>query len=289
LSASPQAGARPLPVAMRSGIGLRPGHYREVLASLPDVGFLEVHSENYFGDGGAPLHYLQRAGEHYPISLHGTGLSLGSTDPLNTDHLRKLKQLVERFDPLLVSDHLCWNSYQGVYLNDLLPLPYTEESLNNFVQRVDAVQDFIGRQLLIENPSDYLQYKHSRIPETEFLAEIGRRTGCRLLLDINNVYVSAVNLGFDAQHYIDALPANLVAEYHLAGHTVRELPEATILIDTHDGPVSEPVWQLYEYAIRGIGLRPTLIEWDARLPELDVLLSESGRADRICGQVQHVA
>lgn len=269
------------PVPRKSGIGLRPDHYHQLLEGLPDVGFLEVHSENYFGAGGAPLLYLEQASSHYPVSLHGIGLSLGSTDPLNTEHLASLKHLVDRFDPLLVSDHLCWCSVDGVYLNDLLPLPYTEESLRHFSDRVSQVQDVIGRQILIENPSSYLKFKHSTIPEPEFLAGIVERSGCGLLLDINNIYVSATNLGFDARRYIDSVPAGAVHEYHLAGHTLRELPEGNLLIDTHDAPVSEAVWDLFEYGIEVIGDRSSLIEWDASLPALEVLVEESRRANRI--------
>ena len=269
------------PVPRKSGIGLRPEHYRQLLEDLPDVGFLEVHSENYFGAGGAPLYYLEQASRYYPISLHGIGLSLGSTDPLNTAHLASLKQLVDRFDPLLVSDHLCWCSVDGVYLNDLLPLPYTEEALRHFSDRVSRVQDLIGRQLLVENPSNYLKFKHSTIPEPDFLAGIADRSGCGLLLDINNIYVSATNLGFDARRYIDSVPAGAVHEYHLAGHTLRELPEGNILIDTHDALVSEAVWDLFEYSVEIIGDRSSLIEWDARLPALEVLVEEGRRANRI--------
>ena len=274
------------PLTRDAGIGLRPGHYREVLQAQPKLGWLEVHSENYFGDGGAPLYYLEQARGHYPVSLHGIGLSLGSTDPLNTGHVKKLKQLIDRFDPVFVSDHLCWCSHSGNYLNDLLPLPYTEEALAHFSQRVSQVQDMIGRELLIENPSTYLKFKHSTIDEATFLSEVAARSGCALLLDVNNVYVSAMNQGFDAQHYIDSLPAERVREYHLAGHTVRELPQGTLYIDTHDAKVAEPVWELYEHTLSALGRRPTLIEWDSNLPALDVLLDEAGRVERISG-TQH--
>jgi len=265
-----------------AGIGLRPGHYRELLQSLPKLGWLEVHSENYFGDGGAPLHYLEKARSHYPVSLHGVGLSLGSTDGLNMDHLKRLKQLVDRFDPLFVSDHLCWSSVDGIYMNDLLPLPYTEEALSHFSERVRQVQDYLGRQLLVENPSSYLQYKHSTIGEAEFLVEVVERSGCGLLLDVNNVYVSAMNHGFDAQDYIDLVPADAVREYHLAGHTARELPQGTVYIDTHDAPVAEPVWSLFDYTLQRIGRRPSLIEWDSDLPDLAVLIDEARRAQSCC-------
>ena len=261
-----------------AGIGLRPGHYLDLLQSLPKLGWLEVHSENYFGYGGAPLHYLDQARNHYPVSLHGVGLSLGSTDTLNTRHLESLKSLVDRFDPLFVSDHLCWSSVDGIYLNDLLPLPYTEEALKHFSERVQQVQDYLGRELLVENPSSYLQYKHSTIDEAEFLAEVVARSGCGLLLDVNNVYVSAKNHGFDAAAYIDKMPADAVREYHLAGHSVRQLPEGAVYIDTHDAPVAEAVWSLYEYTLQAVGRRPTLIEWDSNLPELEILIGEARTA-----------
>ena len=272
-------GARPIPAA--AGIGLRAAHYRELLAARPAVGFLEVHSENYFGDGGAPLHYLEQARAHYPLSLHGVGLSLGSTDPLNRKHVAKLKRLVDRFEPALVSDHLCWCSVGGTFLNDLLPLPYTEEALEHFITHVAQAQELLGRQLLIENPSSYLTYPHSTIPEPDFLAEVTRRTGCALLLDVNNVYVSSRNHGFDATAYIDAMPAHAVQEIHLAGYTVNVYPEGEMLIDTHNARVHEPVWKLYRYTIARLGRRPTLIEWDADLPALEVLVEEAQLADVI--------
>lgn len=269
------------PIAATAGIGLRADHYRELLARRPKVGFLEVHSENYFGDGGAPLHYLEQARTHYPLSLHGVGLSLGSSDPLNRQHVARLKRLVDRFEPALVSDHLCWCSVGGVFMNDLLPLPYTEEALENFIAHVTETQDLLGRQLLIENPSTYLTYRHSTIPEAEFLSEIARRSGCALLLDVNNVYVSSCNHGLDATAYIDALPAGAVQEIHLAGYTVNSCPDGEVLIDTHNAPVDEPVWKLYRYTISRLGRRPTLIEWDSDLPALEVLVGEAAKADAI--------
>lgn len=262
-------------VPVKTGIGLRAPHYQELLAQRPAVGFLEVHSENYFGAGGAPLHYLEALRAHFPISLHGVGLSLGSADPLNREHLRQLRQLIRRFEPALVSEHLSWGSIDGAYLNDLLPLPYTEEALAHFSMRVAAAQDALGRELLIENPSSYLQYTDSTIPEWEFLAAVARRTGCGLLLDVNNVYVSSVNHGFDARAYIDALPAAAIREIHLAGYSVNRYPEGDILIDSHNAPVWESVWDLYEYAVRRLGARPTLIEWDTDLPPLRVLVEQA--------------
>jgi uncharacterized protein (UPF0276 family) len=270
-----------------------------LLEGEPDVGFLEVHSENYFGAGGAPHHYLERARARYPLSLHGVGLSLGSADPLDRRHLANLKRLIERYEPALVSDHLCWSSVDGRYLNDLLPLPYTEETLAHFARRVDEAQEYLGCELLIENPSSYLQFRESTIPEWEFLAEVARRSGCGILLDINNVYVSACNhrfadgtearaavqgstgCGFDADHYLAAMPRASVREFHLAGHTVKHLPEGDILIDTHNAPVHDAVWKLYGQAVERFGQVPTLIEWDTDLPELAVLVDEAHKAGRI--------
>ena len=264
--------ARPIP--NEAGIGLRAPHYRELLETLPPIGWFEVHSENFFGDGGQPLFFLEKFRAHYPLSLHGVGLSLGSTDPLNSTHLKKLKRLADRFEPGLVSDHLCWSSVGGQFLNDLLPLPYTEEALNHVVSRVGEAQDFLRRQILVENVSSYLQYIHSTIAEWEFLAEVARRAGCGILLDMNNIYVSAVNHQFDPKVYIDAIPGDAVQEIHLAGFD----SNGECLIDTHGKPVFEAVWPLYEYAIERIGAKPTLIEWDTDIPPLDVLLGEAWKA-----------
>jgi uncharacterized protein (UPF0276 family) len=269
------------PIPASAGIGLRAEHYREVVETPPPVGWLEVHSENYFGDGGAPLEYLEKARRHYPVSLHGVGLSLGSSDELNRRHLEKLRALIGRIEPGLVSDHLSWSSVDGIYLNDLLPLPYTEEALHHVTRRVEQAQDFLGRQLLIENPSSYLRYRHSTIPEWEFISEVARISGCGILLDVNNIYVSAVNHGFDAMEYLRAVPADMVREIHLAGFTVNHYPEGQILIDTHNARVADAVWTLYRAAIERLGPRPTLIEWDTDLPALEVLLDEARHADAI--------
>lgn len=275
--ASTLAPARaPTPTAV--GVGLRAPHYREVLATRPAVGWFEVHSENYFGAGGPAHRYLEQVRSSYPVSLHGVGLSLGSADPLNQTHLLRLKQLIARYEPMLVSDHLSWSSIDGRYLNDLLPLPYTEEALAHVVARVRAVQDVLGRELLIENPSTYLQYAHSTIPEWEFLAEVARAADCGILLDVNNVYVSTCNHGFDAHAYLRAVPPERVKEIHLAGHTRKRLASGEILIDTHNAPVAAPVWSLYDETLARIGPRPTLIEWDTDLPPLAALLEEAARA-----------
>lgn len=272
-------GARARPAAPgrlppREGIGLRAPHYRELLATRPEVGWVEVHSENYFGAGGQPLHYLERVREHYPLSLHGVGLSLGSVDPLSRTHLRRLRALVERFEPALVSEHLCWGAVGGRHVNDLIPLPYTEEALKVVSAHIREAQDFLGRQILIENVSSYLQFAHSTIPEWEFLGEAARQGGCGILLDVNNIYVSSVNHGFDALRYLDAIPAPRVREIHLAGFD--RGPDC--LIDTHGNPVAEPVWRLYREALERFGPVPTLIEWDTDIPELAVLVGEAHRA-----------
>lgn len=268
-------------IPARAGIGLRAEHYDAVLEDRPPVGWLEVHSENYFGAGGKPLDYLECIRARYPLSLHGVGLSIGSTDPLNRQHLAKLKELIRRFEPALVSEHLSWSSVGGRYFNDLLPLPYTEEALDHMVARVAQVQDALGRQILIENPSSYLQYVESAIPEWEFLVELAERTGCGVLLDVNNIYVSACNHGFDATAYLQAVPRHIVREIHLAGFTVNRVDGGEILIDTHNQPVWPPVWALYRQAVQRFGRIPTLIEWDTDLPELTVLVDEAYRADAI--------
>jgi uncharacterized protein (UPF0276 family) len=257
-------------------------HYREVLERLPPVGWFEVHSENYFGAGGPPLWYLEQVRAHYPLSLHGVGLSLGSTDPLDTRHLEKLKALVERFEPAFVSEHLCWCSVGGRHLNGLLPLPYTPEAADYVVTRIQQVQDFLEHEILIENVSSYLQYEASTIPEREFLAEVAQRSGCGILLDVNNVYVSARNHGFSAEDYIlRSVPTRKVKEIHLAGFSVNRFEDGELLIDTHSRPVADEVWALYRQALQRFGRIPTLIEWDADLPPLEVLLDEAGKADAL--------
>ena len=264
-------------IASRAGIGLRPSHYQAILAEAPAVSFLEVHSENFFGDGGQPLKYLARFREDYPISTHGVGLSLGSTDPLDSDHLGKLKRLVNAIDPVLVSEHLCWVGVNGRFLNDLLPLPYSEESLKHVVHRVGEIQDFLGRPILVENVSSYLEFVDSTIPEWEFVREVASRAGCQILLDVNNIYVNAVNHEFDALTYLDEIAPGSVGEIHLAGFQ----DTGELLIDTHGTAVCDEVWALYRYAITRFGKVPTLIEWDTDIPALDVLLAEADKANCI--------
>jgi uncharacterized protein len=261
----------------RAGVGLRAAHYREMLESVPDVGWLEVHGENYFCDGGQPLQLLEHLRAHYPLSVHCVGMSLGSADSLELDHLQKLARVIDRFQPALVSDHLSWSAVDGIHFNDLLPLPYTEEALAVVCRNIGQVQDFLRRQILVENVSSYLTFRHSTIPEWEFLAEASRRTGCGVLLDINNIYVNATNHGFDPESYLAAIPVAAVQELHLAGFE----DNGDCLIDTHSRPVADAVWHLYAKAVAQFGAIPSLIEWDADLPPLAMLLAEAAKADHI--------
>lgn len=274
------AAANAAAIPARAGIGLRAPHQYEVLDTPPAVGWLEVHCENYFADGGPALELLARARERYPISLHGVGLSLGSTDPLDPEHLRKLKALAARIEPALVSEHISWSSVGSRFLNDLLPLPYTEEALVHICTRITQVEDFLGRRMLVENISSYLQFPHSTIPEWEFVAEVARRADCGILLDVNNIYVSASNHRFDPLKYLRAIPAQAVGEIHLAGHESR----GDTLIDTHSRPVCDAVWALYREAVDRFGAVPALIEWDNDIPELAVLVAEAHKADVILGE-----
>ncbi|MFA5826552.1 MAG: DUF692 domain-containing protein [Gallionellaceae bacterium] len=258
-----------------AGIGLRAPHYSEVLDTLPDLGWVEVHNENFFG-GGAPLRTLLKVREHYPVSLHGVGMGLASTMPLDHEHLAALQHLCEVVQPAVVSEHLCWNAAEGMVVNDLLPFPYTVEALAHVARRVEQVQEKLGRQLLVENLSSYLSFSHSEMTEGEFLAELTRRTGCGILFDVENLYVNVRNLGVDAAAFIKAIPADAVKEYHLAGYSVRD----GCLVDTHNHPVYPEVWELYEYVLQQIGPRPTLIEWDTDIPALPVLMGEAAKAQQ---------
>ena len=266
--------AKPLTGA---GIGLRTPHVRQVLSERPAVPWLEIHSENYYVDGGPALAVLDRIRADYPLSLHGVGMSLGSTDPLDRAHLAKLARLIERTEPALVSEHLCWSGVGGRVLNDLLPLPHTEESLAHVCARVAEVQDFLGRTILVENVSTYLAFADATIPEWEFVAAVARRTGCKILCDVNNIYVNAINHGFDADAYLAAMPREAVAEIHLAGFEAT----TTCLIDSHGAPVAPAVWTLYRRAVALFGKVPTLIEWDTDIPALATLLSEAATAQTI--------
>jgi uncharacterized protein len=267
------------PIPARAGIGLRAPHHDAVVSQWPRVAWFEAHSENYFADGGAQLDYLAKVRESYPLSLHGVGLSLGSTDPLDREHLGRLKRLVDWSEPAFVSEHLSWSAVDGTHLNDLLPLPYTEEALDHMIVRVAQLQDYLGRRVLIENISSYLRFDGAQLEEWQFLGLLARATGCGLLVDVNNIYVGSRNHGFDAYRFISELPRQSVVELHLAGHTVNRYAGREILIDTHSAPVCDDVWQLYRHALRCFGALPTLIEWDADLPALDVLVAEADKAN----------
>ena len=267
------------------GIGLRAPHYAELLERRPALAFLEVHSENFFCDGGAPLAWLERFRAAYPLSLHGVGLSLGSADALDERHLAKLERLVRRFEPRFVSEHLSWSAIGGRHANDLLPLPYTQEAIALVVERVARVQERLRRPILLENVSSYHAFPQSTVPEWEFVAEVARASGCRLLLDVNNIHVNAINQRFDARRYLEAIEPSSVAEIHLAGYEEVD----GCLIDTHGAPVSAEVWALYEAAIERFGEKPTLVEWDVDIPGLDVLLGEARKARAILASCEALA
>jgi uncharacterized protein (UPF0276 family) len=266
------------PAIGNAGIGWRAPHHRAVLEQRPRVGFLEVHAENHMG-GGRRSAVLAEARRHYPISIHGVGLSLGSVEGVDPVHLDRFAQLVAQTEPFLVSEHIAWCREAGVYLNDLLPLPYTEEALAVLVRNIDRVQSRLRRPILMENPSTYLEFRHSAIREGEFLAEMARRSGCALLLDVNNLYVNERNHGNQARDVIGTLDPSRVAEIHVAGHHVAELGDATILIDDHGSKVAEPVWALYADAVARFPAAATLVEWDSEIPDLAVLIAEAGKAD----------
>ena len=263
------------------GIGLRLPHVAEIAAARPDLGFIEVHAENYMAETAA-LDRLFELRRDYPVSVHGVALSLGSAEELDRVYLGRFKALIERVEPMLVSEHLAWSAIGGAYLNDLLPLPYTEESLEVFCRHVGEAQETLGRRLLIENPSSYLRFRHSTIPETEFLTETASRTGCGILCDVNNIYVSATNFRFDPITYLDSLPTTTIGEIHLAGHKAAQ--NVDILIDDHGSRVAPPVWELYAAALKRFGPVPTLIEWDTNLPALDVLLDEVRHAQQLANR-----
>jgi len=259
------------------GIGLRPKHFSDVLERPPAVQWVEATSENYMARGGRPLAVLEKVRRDLPVVLHGVSLSIGSTDELNQRYLRDLRSLVARIEPALVSDHLCWGSHGGRYAHDLWPLPYTEEALAHVAERVARVQELLGRQIALENVSSYVAFRESRMAEWEFLAEVAERADCGILLDLNNVYVSARNHGFDPAAYLAAIPPQRVVQFHLAGHS----DQGRWLLDSHDGAVPDPVWQLYLLAVRRFGAVPTLVEWDDHIPALETLVAESRKAARI--------
>ncbi|MDX8480680.1 DUF692 domain-containing protein [Mesorhizobium sp. VK24D] len=264
----------------RAGVGLKPQHYREILETVPDIGFFEVHAENYMGAGGPPHRYLRAIRELYPLSLHGVGLSIGAAGSLDQDHLRRLKDLIARYQPGLFSEHLAWSSHGEAFLNDLLPMPYTKETLRRIASHIDEVQETLGRQMLLENPSTYIAFAESTYAEPDFIAEVQQRTGCGLLLDVSNVHVASTNQQWDPFAYVDAYPLGAVQEIHLAGFTPEtDEKQRPLLIDTHNRPVDPLVWQLYAYVIGKLGPMPTLIEWDADLPSWGELHAEAMRAE----------
>jgi uncharacterized protein len=266
------------------GVGYKPQHFQAIMAEPAPVGWLEIHAENYMGAGGRPLAQLRHLAERFPISVHGVGLSIGGEGPLDRDHLRRLKQLCDWLNPASFSEHLAWSTHDGSYLNDLLPLPYTPATLTCVADHVDEVQEFLGRRILLENPSTYLAFTETSMDEVAFLTEIARRTGCGLLLDVNNVYVSGTNQNYDPLSYLDAFPLHLVGEIHLGGHDEdRDDQGNRLLIDSHGAEVVDPVWALYERVIAKGGPRATLIEWDNDVPDWPVLAAEAVRAAALLG------
>ena len=264
------------------GIGLRTQHFEAFLAGGVGVDWVEAISENFFAPGGRPRAVLEKVRGELPVVLHGVSLSIGGPDPLDRQHLRRLRELAGWVEPAWVSDHLCWGTHRGRYLHDLLPLPFTEESLGHVVERVSAVQDVLGRQILLENVSSYLTFSASTLTEWDFLAEVARRADSGILLDVNNIYVSARNHGFDAHAYLEGIPVDRVAQFHLAGHS----DHGTHLLDTHDHPVADPVWELYREAVRRFGPVSTLIEWDDHIPPLERLIEESERARQVASSAR---
>ena len=265
-----------------TGVGFKPAHFRDIVAAPQPVGFFEVHAENYMGAGGPPHAQLGALRERYALSVHGVGLSIGSMGPLDRDHLVRLKVLCERYAPESFSEHLAWSSHNDVYLNDLLPLPYAQQTLARVAEHIDEVQTALGRQMLLENPSTYIRFSESTIPEVDFLTELSKRTGCGLLLDINNVFVSAKNHSTQPLTYLDSFPFDQVKEIHLGGHD-EEVDDvgALLLIDTHGSPIAEAVWTLYAHVIARTGALPTLIEWDNDVPDWPTLLAEAVAAQNI--------
>ncbi|MFU8864933.1 MAG: DUF692 domain-containing protein [Rhodobacterales bacterium] len=271
-----------------TGLGFKPEHFAEIMAHPGAVAFFEVHAVNYMGDGGAPHAMLAALRENHALSIHGVGLSIGSAGGLDRDHLERLRRLIARYEPASFSEHLAWSSHGAAWLNDLLPLPYTDETLSTICAHIDQVQNALGRKMLLENPATYVTFDSSTWSETDFLTELVRRTGCGLLLDINNVFISATNHRFDPRAYLAAFPLEAVGEIHLAGHDTEELPSGPLLIDTHGAPVADPVWTLYAEVLARTGPLPTLIEWDTDVPDFATLSAEATRAARLLGpNVKH--
>ncbi|MBL4603034.1 MAG: DUF692 domain-containing protein [Emcibacteraceae bacterium] len=267
------------PIPAIAGVGLKPEHYNEILELKPKPLWFEVHTENYMSDGGPHLRFLERIRSDYPLSFHGVSLSIGSDQPLNYDILNRTKKLIDRYQPALVSEHLSWSVVGNTYFNDLLPLPYTEETLNLVINHVNETQDFLNCQILIENPSTYLQFVDSVIPEYQFLTEVASRTGCGLLIDVNNLYVNARNHHIDANEWLSNIPPQAVQEIHLAGHHINIIDDQEILIDDHGSKVADEVWKIYERALQLFGPMPSLIEWDTEVPAFNILKSEADIAN----------
>lgn len=282
--------SRPLKPS-RAGIGLRLPHIAEVVATRPPAGWLEIHPENFLANPHATELLIELSRE-YPMSVHTVGISIGSASGIDGDHLKRIRSLVNRIDPIFVSGHLAWSTHGAEYLNDLLPLPFNEESLRLVATHIDEVQDALGRPYMVENPSSYVGFRTSTMSEGEFLAQLVVRTGCRLLCDVSNVYLSAHNMGYDAYEYIDSMPADAIDELHLGGFTPEEdesSPGAELWVDTHSARLTDPAWNLYAYAVRRFGAKPTLIEWDAEIPTLATLLGEASRADEIVAETRCAA
>lgn len=272
----------PRPIPPRAGVGLKPEHYAAILDSRPDIGWFEIHAENYMGAGGPPHRYLTAIRERYPLSLHGVGLSIGAARPLDKAHLARLRALNQRYQPGLFSEHLAWSSHDDVFLSDLLPVPYTDETLTRVADHIDEVQETVGRRMLLENPSTYVAFEASTMSEIDFLKAVVRRTGCGLLLDVNNIHVSATNHRYDAIDYLDAFPIEQVEEIHLAGYAPEKDDNGDpLLIDAHDRPVDPLVLRLYERAIARAGAVPTLVEWDNDVPDWPTLFAEAERVEAV--------
>lgn len=274
----------------RAGVGFKPVHFRAILVEPQPIGFFEVHAENYMGAGGPPHAQLAALRQRYALSLHGVGLSIGSMQPLDRDHLARLRSLCDRYEPESFSEHLAWSSHDGVYFNDLLPLPYTKATLARVCDHLDEVQNAIRRPILLENPSTYVSFNESTMSETDFIRSVARCSGCSLLLDVNNVFVSATNHRFSPQQYLSDFPLAGVGEIHLAGHAEQADDEGELLlIDSHDGPVADPVWKLFEIVVVQCGPIPTLIEWDSNIPDWRILKAEAAAAQAILDRCQTIA
>ena len=274
----------PMPIPARAGVGLKPEHVDRILLEGPDMGFFEVHAENYMGGGGLPHAQLAAIRERYPISVHGVGMSIGGETPIDPDHLDRFRMVVEAYQPALISEHLAWSTHDDVFYNDLLPLPYTNRTLDRVVAHIQQVQETVGRRILIENPSTYVTFSESTWAETDFMDEIAARSGCGLLLDVNNVFISATNHGYSPGAYIEAYPLHRVEEIHLAGHAADHDQDGDLLlIDAHDRAICNEVWELFRQVIRHTGPLPSLVEWDNDVPDWPVLEAEAVRADVILG------